>query len=1478
MARNEVVLRVVAQKGASVDQVINEVQSSFGRLGGPIGKLFSGVSEKSGELRELGVAVGAVSFVVGRLGRELVARASEFEQFRAKLETVTHSVSAAREAMAYAVQFAAVTPFEVKGVVDATVQLGIFGVQARETLPMVANLAGGMGREIAETAHAFGGAWAGSQTAITQLRHSFGVSIFDLKKWGAEVTNQGEVLIHTQNQLDRFRRALTAIVNTRFAGAMERQLNTLKGAASNLQDAVTRFMVTLGERLIPLLTALAKGATAAVERFEKLPASLKDAAVLGGAAALALGSVATVIGLAVVEGTKLALALDAVAGAYLKSAAAARLNAVAVASAGRAQGIAAGIALQAAGGAGLGSLAATAVAPAAGRLSLTAAGTAATAATGPFANLKAVLGSATGAVRAFAAANPLAAGAMVLGTAATAAASAAFSEYYDHLKRVNEAIEDQAHRTIELGQHARTALKFVEELEKHRPGGKPGGQDPGASPGAAPAGADREQIPVWNSLANRLRRAMSSSTAAEQVAALHKIGIQSADDFQKEVNRIKPLRDEIEAERSLLDKVQPGMRQQLGRDLKMDPVSRALLAHQERHGFRNRTVRSTDVLTGNALDAEIARRGAGNVSVDLKEVARQAQLVKEDQDRLFSLFEGKGTVSVERFNEVLGRTQMKFDKLVVPARYFASVQKAFASFQALGDEIRRQDKANKEYFNFLDKEGTSTGQREKAARLVEDSNKLQKLLSDAGFKPGSNGQIGSETLRQALKSDLFTADQKEQIGHLLEVRGQHREALEKANKLQAEEIEKRVALMKRHREELREQGRLTATAEKQIQSDIDAARAPNKIAAKSIVGDRKHDLEEYLNNAKGMLQRLKAANLITAAEEAAGYARIIAGLRKFQKDVLPGLRQRSPEEARGLGAFVEKAISETGTDQAAATKADRQKQLADLKHFIDKTIEDAHAGKRLSTEGQLALVEEARRRYEDRGRAIGLKGAGQTPEQQAESFMERQEALQARIARVRDDKRLTQEQRDQRVAALSQQQSGLAEYQKTLREYELEKKRLKKQIHDEEMQQLQEVNSARLQGLQGSLEELKHQQTLGKRVTDDVVKNLQQQLALKLRNIELAAQKELEVERLTAQQRRQILEKTHLAQLDALRAQRTALRQLLDQMSGGAKAVEDKLGRIQQLAQQQPDQSGQQTFAGFPVMTKAGTELEARLAARKREAEQDDAARIAAIAKKGRAMGRDEMETLRDLLERSFGLILTSNTDIANKPAMEGKEYVTLGQVSDRFGGGGAPKSEQAQVAAEISKLDTQIANLEKSISDGVTTEIANLGTTVVGLSQAIEGLSSAIAGMKDGKQQPEGTAGTRAEQPRPTEADLNSPDLFNGATVGGGAGVVGGAGGSLEGVPGAVYYGGGKWGIPIQNRLDVGPPLPQKIAVPGGVRAESPRDAGEPPRAGTRLSAVSVPVNVHNTTDPNVVGAAVASAMRSAQNNPNSRGFLGVV
>ncbi|MCR8922666.1 tape measure protein [Dasania sp. GY-MA-18] len=277
----------LVQGGRRSNKVFKDINSNLGEtrgrfvLAGGGAQVFSrhaGVARR--EANQLG---SASSSLIGRMGglntvlraaglglfaQQLISVNKEFQKLNAQLVTVTGSQQAANDEFEFLRDFAKETPFQLQEVVSAFIKLDNLGLNpSKESLTSYGNTAAAMGKNIDQLIEAVADASVGEFER--------------LKEFGIKSNAQGEnikftfkgITTEVKKDSDAIQAYLKNIGDTAFAGGMDRQMETLGGAISNLKDSWDQLFFTLGE---------AGGSDLAVSLIHSITESLEELTDLVG--------------------------------------------------------------------------------------------------------------------------------------------------------------------------------------------------------------------------------------------------------------------------------------------------------------------------------------------------------------------------------------------------------------------------------------------------------------------------------------------------------------------------------------------------------------------------------------------------------------------------------------------------------------------------------------------------------------------------------------------------------------------------------------------------------------------------------------------------------------------------------------------------------------------------------------------------------------------------------------------------------------------------------------------------------------------------------------------------------------------------------------------------------------------------------------------------------------------------------------------
>ncbi len=294
------------------------------RVGGFSAKLQTGFARVQGAIernraaiRGVGMALTGVGGIGIGVGKKLVGAAADMEKYQAEFEVLTGSSEAAKKRLQELTDFAAKTPFDLPGIIDAGKLVEAFGLDlggVGKTMTTFGDTAAAMGVPIQQVIRNFAKLQAGMFDMAEMA--PLGITRDKLKEFGVQFSETGEVL----NRDDLFPAAIKLVEG--FSGTMDRVSKTTGGALSNLGDSFFQVAAALGASLTPKLKPIIRGITAIADRviaWAKENPTLAATVVAVGAA---ITGMAAVLGPLLIALPTLSAAI-AVAGAAFAAIAAA---------------------------------------------------------------------------------------------------------------------------------------------------------------------------------------------------------------------------------------------------------------------------------------------------------------------------------------------------------------------------------------------------------------------------------------------------------------------------------------------------------------------------------------------------------------------------------------------------------------------------------------------------------------------------------------------------------------------------------------------------------------------------------------------------------------------------------------------------------------------------------------------------------------------------------------------------------------------------------------------------------------------------------------------------------------------------------------------------------------------------------------------------------------------------------------------------
>lgn len=248
----------VARLQVVIGARINEFNKEMGALQKNVKRTFA--SDNLGINKgALGVIAG-VGVALGALGLASVKAAGQMEQTRIAFTTLLKDGEKAKSFLSELEKFAASTPFELPGVLDASKRLLAFGFSAEQVIPILTAVgdsaaALGIGEEgIQRLTLAIGQMQAKGKVSAEEMLQlaEAGVPAWEMlaNKIGTDIPTAMDKASKGQISAAEGIQAVISGMNSKFGGMMEQQAQTVNGIMSNIQDSVTQSMVVIGDEII----------------------------------------------------------------------------------------------------------------------------------------------------------------------------------------------------------------------------------------------------------------------------------------------------------------------------------------------------------------------------------------------------------------------------------------------------------------------------------------------------------------------------------------------------------------------------------------------------------------------------------------------------------------------------------------------------------------------------------------------------------------------------------------------------------------------------------------------------------------------------------------------------------------------------------------------------------------------------------------------------------------------------------------------------------------------------------------------------------------------------------------------------------------------------------------------------------------------------------------------------------------------------
>lgn len=225
----------------------------------------------------VGIAFGGAQIL--NFAKQCAMVRGEFQQLAVAYTTMLGSKERADALMAQTVEFAAKTPFDLKGVAAGAKQLLAYGSAAEEVvdeLRMLGDIAAGLSIPLGDIVYLYGTTRTQGRMYTMDLRQFMGRGIplaEELAKQFGVAKNEVNGLVTAGKVgFEDMKKALVSMTTDggKFANLMDEQSKTITGKISNLGDAVQTMFNNIGKSNEGVINSAIDGASYLVENYEKV--------------------------------------------------------------------------------------------------------------------------------------------------------------------------------------------------------------------------------------------------------------------------------------------------------------------------------------------------------------------------------------------------------------------------------------------------------------------------------------------------------------------------------------------------------------------------------------------------------------------------------------------------------------------------------------------------------------------------------------------------------------------------------------------------------------------------------------------------------------------------------------------------------------------------------------------------------------------------------------------------------------------------------------------------------------------------------------------------------------------------------------------------------------------------------------------------------------------------------------------------------
>lgn len=218
-----------------VDRKMDGLETNTRNSATSVNTSTTSMSKSFGALKVAAVAAAAAAVAaIWLAGKQALSTSADMEQYMITLSTLYRSQEKAADQLQWILKFAKETPFEISGLVDSTIKLKAFGLEAQDVLETLGDTAAATSKPIDQVVNAFGRLSVGDTGQAVMMFRDIGVNMKNIQ--GLEWDAQGSLVTPVEEALPLVQKYL----DTEFGGLMVKQAESFRGIGSNIKDTMSQ--------------------------------------------------------------------------------------------------------------------------------------------------------------------------------------------------------------------------------------------------------------------------------------------------------------------------------------------------------------------------------------------------------------------------------------------------------------------------------------------------------------------------------------------------------------------------------------------------------------------------------------------------------------------------------------------------------------------------------------------------------------------------------------------------------------------------------------------------------------------------------------------------------------------------------------------------------------------------------------------------------------------------------------------------------------------------------------------------------------------------------------------------------------------------------------------------------------------------------------------------------------------------------------